>query len=97
MSAFPPLPGVRNKPPPQEIILDSGSFDKIQSTESDKRETTPVSEVIKILSKYKNSYLRKKNDTIRKVIKTIQLKTKESDPLISYLSDLRILAAKEID
>lgn len=94
VSSFPPLPGQIPKPPPQEIRIEVPA-DKDEAA-SDKRDTTTVSNVIKILAKYKGLYLRKKNDAIRKLIKTIQTKSKDKDPLIGHLTDLRIVPAKEI-
>ena len=63
-------------PVPQEIVFENNFIQKGEPESNDRRDTTPASEVIKILAKYKSIYLRKKNDTIRKVIKTIQTKTK---------------------
>lgn len=36
-------------------------------------------------------YLKKKNDTIRKIIKTLQMKPKSDEPLCSYIADIKIL------
>lgn len=42
--------------------------------ENESRETKPASEVVKMLSKYKNLFLKKKNDLIRMLIKILQSK-----------------------
>ena len=63
-------------------------------SDQDKRDTVAASEVVKILSKYKHLYLKKKNDTIRKIIKTLQLKIKDNEPLSSYLTEIKILYDK---
>lgn len=44
--------------------------------ENEIRDTTSVSDVIKILAKYKGMFMKKKNDLIRKLVKTLQLKPK---------------------
>ena len=55
--------------------------------------------VIKFLSgkllEYKNAIIKKKNDAVRKVVKTLQLKGK--DPIESVLSDVKILNEKEVN
>lgn len=45
-----------------------------------------MSEVVKILAKYKNVFLKKKNDFIRKITKMFQTKTKADEPLSSILN-----------
>ena len=51
---------------------------------------------MKILAKYKNQFLKKKNDLIRKIIKTLQGKYKENEPLSGLINDIRILNKIEV-
>ena len=53
------------------------------------RDTISKGEIIKMLSKYKNLYIKKKNDIIRKISRTLQ--TKSNDPINSVLNEIRIL------
>lgn len=40
--------------------------------------------------------LKRKNDLIRKLVKTLQSKTKSDEPLSSLINEIRILNDKEI-
>ena len=51
--------------------------------------------IIQLLSKYKSSYLRKKNDVIRKILKTMKPKDSKKNPqenLLSTIQEFTILA-----
>ena len=58
------------------------------------RDTISKTEIIKILSKYKNAYLKKKNDIVRKIVRTLQ--TKSSGPMSGVLQEIKILSDKDI-
>lgn len=58
------------------------------------RDTISKAEIIKILSKYKNLYMKKKNDIVRKIVKTLQTKT--NDPMSSLLNEIKILNEKDV-
>ena len=51
-------------------------------------------DIIQMLSKYKHLYLRKKNDLIKKILKTLLNKTNE--PVSSLLSEIKILNERDI-
>ena len=51
-------------------------------------------EVVKILSKYKNAYMKKKNDIIRKIVRTLQ--GKSNTLMNSVLQEIKILGDKDI-
>jgi len=50
------------------------------------RDTVSVSEVVKILAKYKGAFVKKKNDLIRKLVKTLQQKNAENEPMSSLIN-----------
>jgi hypothetical protein len=45
-----------------------------------------VTEVVKILAKYKGAFLKKKNDLVRKLVKTLQQKTADNEPMSSLIN-----------
>lgn len=58
------------------------------------RDTISKTEIVKILAKYKNGYMKKKNDIIRKIVRTLQGKSDE--PMSSLLQEIKILSDKDI-
>ena len=46
------------------------------------------------MSKYKNAYIKKKNDIIRKIVRTLQ--GKSNIPMNSVLQEIKVLGEKDI-
>ena len=99
--SFPPIPGVKSKNTSNESLQNFtpniGLYDVSKHPVHEIRNAQSVSEVVKILAKYKNLFLRKKNDLVRKIVKTLQTKPKQNEPLSSIINELRILNVKEIE